>query len=214
VGLAGRLTSNLGAGAPRGMDMRSVIVVEGPHAWRDPDPGGFGRITLSLQARSGATVRAVNVSLSSLDVYRCFGPDDEKRVPQMMFALELPAIETGFRGGLYTLDDIEAIDIRIPPDRLSALKAAGSAGKQCRWMKRGGSGPECEATSPEDAPRMTTAAACEACETADDRFLCSDFVHPGTTGRVAGKGYIRELRRCFCDSGSSTPAGTAIQWSR
>jgi hypothetical protein len=127
----------------------------------------------------------------------------------MMLQFALPGIESGFRGGMYALDDPEPVDVGISAEEVDAMRAA-DADVMCQWMLAGRSGPECSAADAK-SKSMTTTGACYGCEVADDRLRCTDFVHP-TTLVASEVTFTRELASSYCNTGDERSGRKCNPW--
>ena len=181
----------------------------------EPSAWSHDARVLSLQASAGGSRRLVRVNLP-FEAYASLGPDDPERHMRMMLQYALPGIELGFRGGLYSCDNSEPLDVVIGLHEIDALQASG-ADVMCQWMRSGASGPECTVA---ESRATTTTEACRACDVADDRVRCSDFVHP-TTEITSEISFARALAGSYCNSGEGTSGsscnpflGTQSCWKR
>lgn len=164
---------------------------------------------VELVATAGDGRRLVMVHLP-FEAYACLGPEESRKQLPMMLQYALPGVESGFRGGMYSCDGSDPVDVTISAYEVDGLKTT-HAEVVCQWMKEGKSGPTCQASEPHFV-EMTTSVACRACTVADDRVRCVDFVHPttGPDGSVAV--FTRSLRGSFCNSGDGESGADCNPW--
>lgn len=148
------------------------------------------------------------IFLSVFDTVWLLAPD-RATVEAALAAWATTEVEARIRAGEHeSLTGDEAINLTLPSERADEVKRLlqPQADKHCRWQGKKAAGLVCEATAP-DYEEATTRALCGACAIPDERWICSELVHPRIAWIETLAAVNRTPKRVLCGAGENPGNG-------